>query len=320
MTPNVPKLLENLDSLENSKSLTIGYIAKHDSGGNDDEGAITHALEQLGHTVHRLRESKGRAVHKLPPLDLVLFHKWDETDVMRTIRYPKVFWYFDLVDWPDPSLSSRNSTRINWMKKIMDVADLGFCTDGDWVDKKNSNRLIYLPQGADERVAGYGTPPDPGDELPPPILFTGIRAGGGRDRVSFVDEMTVNYRQAFNHVSSGVYREELRDLIARSKIVLAPKSPVSDRYWSNRVYNALGFGAFMLHPYSYGLSQQYKDGQEIIFYHSMLELHNHLKFYISADEERQRIADNAIVRTLQEHTYRHRCYYLVEACIRRFGL
>jgi hypothetical protein len=304
-------------------ALKIVYIANHNSGGNCDEEAVAHALEQLGHEVVRVLEHRGSSVTQAVGVDLFLFHKWYDLVTLGKLRgvAPRAFWYWDLVDFPDLSLKRRNDTRKFWMNKICTYADFGFCTDGDWVDAYNARQrergpgglkeLHWLPQGADERVLGRGTESMEEEAPLPPILFTGIR-NGGRTRADFVDMMQVNYRQSFNHVSRGVHGRELADLIARSKIVVAPDGPVTGRYWSNRIYLMLGFGAFLLHPYCAGLANHYYTGdKELVFYRDRTELKDKIAYYLDRGEERRAIADAGLERTLREHTYRHRLEQLL---------
>lgn len=286
--------------------MKISYLAKHDSGGNDDEGAISNALEVLGHSVDRLRETKGHNAHKLEG-DLLLFHKWFDPASLNKVSLPRVFWYFDLVDYPDPTLSRRNMTRKQWMGFTTPLIDIGFCTDGDWVAKDDSSKLTHLFQGADQRYIGLGT--DKGDG--PDILFTGIYKNAGVGRGSFVAEMQQRYGDKFQQVT-GVHQRALADLLASSKIVVAPDHPITERYWSNRVYLTLGFGGFLLHPYSPLLAQHYKDGEEIVFYHSRQDLHDKINHFLFRKEERDAIRQAAFERTKAQHTYVHRCRDLIE--------
>lgn len=293
--------------------MRIGYVGKHeDTNSNDEEGAIYHALQQLGHRVDRLRESRGRNAWKIR-CDMLLFHKWHDVVTLKKCGAPKVFWYFDLVEFKDRTMRERSQSRGAWMKAIIPRVDLGFCTDGDWVKKDQTGKLVWLPQGADQRVAGRGAPLGEDEEAPPPILFTGTRYGG-RERESWVNEMSINYRTAFNHVTGGVHGDALKNLIAKSSIVVAPDAPITHHYWSNRVYLMLGYGAFLLHPYCIDLASQYTHGQEIVFYKNRADLHDKIKRYYNDAEERRRISDNALSRTLREHTYINRCREL----IRRF--
>lgn len=300
--------------------MRIVYVANHKQhNSNDDEGAITYALQQLGHEVIPVMEKTGKKCLKLKP-DFFLFHKWSDFEAISRIQIPKVFWYFDLVDWPgDESLRSRCNARIGWMKITLSMVDLGFCTDGDWVRSAtirsdtvglNAHKLIWLPQGADERVAG--TTPNGSEQSRVPILFTGIGHRGGVERINFVHEMREKYGDKFTHIPSGVYGASLRDLIARTDIVVCPDSPITDHYWSNRVYMAAGFGAFLLHPYTEGLEQHYTQGTDLDYYRSREELHRLIRFYNTYPSARVSIARQAQERTLREHTYRHRCAQLIE--------
>lgn len=292
--------------------MIINYIGRHRQNNSDDEGAIEYALQQLGHTVNCVQEL-GQNRHTLPTLptpDLVLFNHWPDchllADVWRGV--PKVFWYFDLVDWPgDPTLVRRCEQRREWVGKATELCTHGFMTDGDWVAKDTTGKLHWLPQGADERIVG-AFPYTEGSHFD--ILFTGIAQGGGTQRESFVADLKVNHG-GINHVVKGVYREQLRRLIGSSKIVVAPDSPVSDRYWSNRVYNTLGFGGFMLHPYCKGLAGQYEDGCEVVYYDNRKHLHGLIRWYLEDEGARRRIARQALERTRAQHTYRRRCELLM---------
>lgn len=294
-------------------TVRIVYVARHDQrDSNDDEGAITHALTMLGHDVQRIQERSSGKATRIPSADLLLFHKCSDVDMLRRFqgKCPRVFWYFDLVDWRDSTLSNRCRERIDWMQRITPEVDLGFCTDGDWVARDRSGKLYWLPQGADERVVGHGHSSQPSSL---PILFTGIRAGGGRQRISWVDEVASRYPQQFHHVLRGCHGRELAEIIAGKAIVLAPDSPVMHKYWSNRVYMMLGFGACLIHPRCGGLLEHYLGGEEILYYtdrDSMYALIDHYLDPASA-AERQRISEAGLQRTLREHLYRHRCQQLL---------
>jgi len=330
--------------------MRIVYIANHDqSNSNDDEGAITHALVQLGHDVQRLGEAKGHKARRIEGADLYLFHKWQDYNTVQSLRgiAPRVFWYFDLVDFPDPTIRGRCDQRIAWMKNMLPHVELGFCTDGDWVDYVNATeegacpkcfgteknpdddynpcaycqatgvvpdpsngKLVWLTQGVDERVTGPGVA-YPTERIPGSILFTGIRAGG-RTRESFVSEMRWAYGDKFTHVQRGVHGRDMAELISRHDVVVAPDGPVTDNYWSNRVYNMLGFAAFLFHPRCARLQEQYEDGTDLVMYGSRMELHSKMVDYLGNPKKRADIAWAGYQRTMREHTYRHRCERLIE--------
>ena len=292
--------------------MRILYVAKHDSGGNDDEGAITHALRVLGHEVECIQETHGYKACDMRG-DLLLFHKWDDVQSLRRVQCKKVFYYFDLVDYMDSAIVARNAQRIAWMGRIMPFVDRGFCTDGDWA-ARHPDKLTWLAQGADERIVGRST-----QTLftTSPILFTGISRNGGHGRREFVELMKKTYEKDFAHYETGLYREELAKEIHNTKIVVAPNAPVTNRYWSNRVYNALGFGAFMLHPRCRRLESHYEHSIEIVYYDSLEELVDLLiPWYVVKPHIRRRIAEAGLKRTQSEHLYRHRMTTLLEiACV-----
>lgn len=309
--------------------MRIVYVGKHDqANSNDDEGAITHALQALGHDVQRVRESNGGKAYTVEG-DFLLFHKWDDMMGLNRVRIPKVFWYFDLVNYPDPTIEGRNRTRRDWMARIVPRVELGFCTDGDWAAADGSGKLVWLTQGADERVMGYGATKvhgpdhvsggDGAEDEGAALLFTGTRRGGV-GRMSWVDEMAVTYGRGFLHVPSGIHGREMADLIATCSMVLAPDSPVTDYYWSNRVYNVLGFGGFLLHPYAKALGAQYRNGRDLVFYQTRSELHELIRTYVKDPDGRRRISNSGLHWTRQHHTYRNRCATLIETVRNRLGI
>lgn len=300
--------------------MRILFVARHGQLNNDDEGSVSHALTKLGHSVTCLGEHEG---HRAPGLsdrhDLLLFFKWDDVCSLRLVRCPRVFWYFDLVSYPDLTLERRNAARTAWMARTIPNVDLGFCTDGDWVRRDSTGKLVQLLQGADERAVGRGaaTVTAKGDTAD--ILFTGICAGGGVGRTSFVNDMTNRWWHRFHHVSTGAFGKRLADLIASTKVVVAPDAPLTPRYTSNRIFLALGMEGFLLHPSCQALAGHYTPGEHYVAYHSREELHRLIGHYLGDREARERIAAAGLKRTLEANLYRHRCERLI-AIIRERGI
>lgn len=285
--------------------MRILYIARHNQKNSaDDEGAIKHALEVLGHSVLCVGEDSPPYVNS-STFDFAIFHKWDNVTALQHLQCPRVFWYFDLVDWPhDPTLRARCQQRMDWMARITPHVSLGFCTDGDWVSRDKSGKLVWLMQGADERVVGKERTvmvPDP-----PSILFTGISRGGGQRRMNFVLEMRSRWGNRFIQIERGLYGRRLAHHIAAVGIVVAPDSPVSGNYWSNRVYTTLGYGGFLLHPHSNGLRAHYTNYEHLTYYHDMAELHRHIDTYSKVPTTRLEISEAALQHTMNYHLYRHR--------------
>jgi hypothetical protein len=313
--------------------MRIVYIAKHDSGGNDDEGAISHALAKLGHRVIKIQEREFCLRYKqdevptsIPAGDFILFHGLPHPDLLSKVRSPKVCWYFDLIEYPnDPSLATRLARRQQWIKSVEDVADLVFLTDGDWVNKRvkeGSKKVVVLRQGADERMVGIGdarvaqssTP-----EMRTKILFTGLRSGGDK-RDDWVSYMHQTYGALFKHIPFGMHGVGLRNLIAAHCVIVAPDHPATDNYWSNRVYLTLGFGGCLIHPHCLDLGKDYEHDKHIIYYNDRSVMYSQVWYALQHPDYAKEIGRAALEHTKEHHTYRHRCQSMLNAIKERFNV
>lgn len=292
--------------------MKILYVANHDqTDGNDDEGAITHALVALGHDVQRVQEKNGHKSSRVGPVDLLLFHKWADWASIGTVDAKvKAFWYFDLVDHPDPSLAKRCLTRRTWMEQAIPLVDVGFCTDGDWVASHGGDgggKYVLLRQGADERVTGLG---ETGscehcgkESRPTDILFAGAVDKCGSGRVSFHRWLLERWPGRVKWIERGIYREAMRSEVARTKVVVCPDSPVTDHYWSNRLYVMAGFGATLLHPDV----PEHLPG--VIFYKDRNEMANMVDVILRNPAVRSR--QSRLDQISWVPTYRDRCRRLI---------
>lgn len=283
--------------------MKIVYVAKHYQNDNDDEGSVADALASFGHEVIRIQEDQGSQALAHQDADFLLFHKWDDVGVLEQLKMPAVFWYFDLVEFDETPF--RSSNRVMWMQKILPYVKLGFCTDGDFV-AKNSHKLKVLRQGADQRLRTQVSF-SPGGQG---ILFAGSR-NGGKTRQSFVDQMQRRYAGDFTWLRTGkgaLHGPRLIKCIDKHAIVVAPDSPVTGRYWSNRVYVMLGFGAFLLHPHCAHLRDEYRDGEDIIYYNTREDLHAKIEHWRhhGNDQKRFIIQANAFQKTHEFFTYQRR--------------
>ena len=311
-----------------NESMRILYIANHGCGHNDDEGSIKFALESLGHKVKTVHEKHAHTAESLS-FDFALYHKLDNPELIAKLKKtgPIVFWYFDLVNTllrgREPKIERRNQSRIEWMAAMRKVASLGFCTDGDWVVESprrlDSCDLIQLSQGFDERLL---MPADHPDRIKPKqfdIYFPGTIKNCGTARENWLRDMERNYGKRFRW-SVEAFREDCRHEVDQCHIAIAPPFPITDRYYSNRVYNLCGYGAPVMHPYSAALTREYEPGKEIMLYQDQSEMHAGIDTMLSQPEYFQHIGQNAQLRTMKDHTYRHRCERLIETVKDRFDI
>jgi glycosyl transferase family 1 len=286
--------------------MDVIYLARHGQSNADDEGSIAYALDQLGHSVECVQENSVSTRWNRLHGDLLLFHHCRNLTALERIKVPKVVWCFDLISFPDVTLQRRCHQRISWIQQVTRLADIGFMTDGDWVVRDTSGKLVWLPQGTDGRVVGIGDT----QQRTIPLLFTGGEQGGER-RQSCINEIRERYGTRFVQ-ANGVYRRNLANLIASTEIVIAPDGPITDTYCSNRVFVTSGFGGFLLHPYCKRLEEYYTDGKEIVFYRSRGELFTKIDYYLANPEMMNPIREGALARTIKEHLYYHRVKRLME--------
>ncbi len=120
------------------------------------------------------------------------------------------------------------------------------------------------------------------------------------------------YGQRFTHVERGVYGRQLADLVAMSKVVVCPDSPVTDRYWSNRVYVLGGYGAYLLHPDVPNLMlpivEYERDTLTQAIDHSL------------QSKDRQYRQERILYHTKTNHLYRHRCEELLRIVKERLNV
>lgn len=299
--------------------MRILYTAKN-KGQNDNEGAIKHALQMLGHDVFFVEESELSANwHRLKfahQPDLLLFQNWKRPPDISDVAYPKVFWYMDRIDYgDDPILADWTRARKQWMQYILPRVNLGFCTDGDWVARDTTDKLIHLMQGADERFAKPPTRPGNGT----PLLFCGTVYGRGEGRASFVRELKDTYGPDFHH-KKNLFGHRLINAVHSAQIVLAPDGPISDRYTSNRAVITCSFGGFLLHPACAIMESMYEDGKEVVFYRSRRDLHEKIRYYLNRPEERWAIQQAGYQRTIREHLYRHKLQIILKHVEQRCGV
>lgn len=290
--------------------MRILYVCKAGVEGQDDEGAIEHALQVLGHRVDRYDE-RGSFVPV--DADLMLFHKLPEgsewfamLDVVRQ-HMPVACWFFDRVRDQDPDMVGRTMQRVDWMTAVMPHLTHLFCTDGDWVHEVNTRPLgtkppaYWVRQGADERwwdYVVYATA-----RRPCKVLLT--CNGSGSQRQQFVRWCKKQWTSGLYYQSRGLYRHSLVLACRHASTTLAPPTPVSGRYCSNRAYTVMAAGGLLLHPHTSSLANHYPAGGPQ-FYQDLEELPDAVEYWHNNPGKRADVTQHAREQTWQSHLYRHR--------------
>ncbi len=73
-----------------------------------------------------------------------------------------------------------------------------------------------------------------------------------------------------------------------------------------RPFELAGCGAFAISGWSEDIGKFYKENEEMVFYRTVGELIEKVRYYMDHEEERQKIARAGYERTMREHTYEKR--------------
>lgn len=283
------------------------------------ENYITHGLEQLGYEVLRAQENLiknskvvlGAALqHKV---EFVIFSKGhfpgseECIGLLRQNGVISVGWIFDLF-FEVPLFFGRRQLTNNSFR-----ADICCMTDGGHQDKWKEFNVNHrlLRQGIHRPDAHYGKH-HPGHQ---PITFFGTYSYP--ERIKLIDSLRHVYGEKFRHYGRGgnmreIRGEALNDAIASTVIVVGDSMP-SKNYWSNRIYEMLGRGAFLLHPYVEGLETEFVDGMHYVSYKfgDFEDLEKKIDYYLSHPDEREKIKTAGHELVKSKYTYTDRCRQLI---------
>lgn len=115
----------------------------------------------------------------------------------------------------------------------------------------------------------------------------------------------------YGHPQRVMRNQDLNDLYASAKVVVGDSVCIGFNhtyYWSDRVYETIGRGGFLIHPWIKGLEEEFQDGKTIAFYEygNFEQLRKLIDYYVAHDDERERIR-RAGHEFVKEHaTYHNR--------------
>jgi len=277
---------------------------------------ILKALESCGVEVVRVQE---KGIEILPIIkksnpDYFLYSKANNIrDFAKALDYCNnnnilsVCWLYDLY-WGTPrELEAKEHNRFN--------ADLVITTDGGHDDlwKKYGRNHIVLRQGVYSKESKLGKPNK--DKYPEDIVFVGhnIKWFPNREKIMNFLEKTYGDRFAWRGKENEVRGQELNNLFASVKIVIGD-SVFSSNYWSNRIYETLGRGGFLIHPRITGLDKEFSYYKHFIPYDAgnKKQLKEIIDYYLSHDKEREQIKLAGHKYCADNYTYKIRVKQLIK--------
>jgi hypothetical protein len=289
----------------------------------------TKTLESMGHQVVRMQESEATAediFNNAINSDLFVWvhtHGWDTPgrltmqDMLIELKkhnVPSMTYHLDL--W-----LGLNRQRDLLRKPVYQFIDHFFTVDNkmaDWFNTRTSVKGHYLPAGVYDKECVY-TPAIPKEE----IIFVGSKTYHAEwpYRPKLINFLSQTYGARFNLYGKeglGVVRgQELNNLYASTKIVvgdtLCPNFDYPD-YWSDRIYETLGRGGFLIHPYIPGLEKEFEDKKHVVFYeyNNLDQLNQLIEYYLEHEEEREEIRRSGHDMVKNNYTYKNRWQHILK--------
>jgi len=281
------------------------------------------SLKSLGHEVVKLQESEATSeniLSKAKDSDLFVWvhtHGWNTPgrmpmsevlDKLHALDVPTITYHLDL--WM--GLERQKDLQQN---PIYQNIGHFYTVDkkmSEWFNKNTSVKGHYLPAGVFGAECYYRPA-----RLKHDLVFVGSKKYHKEwtYRPKLINWLGENYGNDFKHFGGDgikpVRGKELNNLYASSKVVvgdsLCPNFSYP-HYWSDRVYETMGRGGFIIHPYVKGMEDEFVDGEHLVFYQykDFKDLKEKIDFYLNNDKEREkiRVAGHELVK--DNYSYKNR--------------
>jgi hypothetical protein len=292
----------------------------------DEEGKAL-SLEKQGYEVLRFDEDTFGASQDLNNQDIL-------------IRSNPDFVFYAKLRIPNQDRFMSNLKR-NCIKTVCWVPDLYFGTprekeakqrfpmfQADYVfSPDGGNQHLFLESGINHYPLKDGIFLDnclteeevKGSEKSVDILFVGSLDMNyhGQNRYKLLHFLQKTYGDKFLWVgrnNSDEYREHrLTELIKSAKVVIGD-CVESKNVWSNRLYETIGRGGLIIHPYVEGIEEHYKNGQHFVTFerNNFNDLKQKIDYFLDNPKDREEIILNGTKHTRENHTLDNRASYIIE--------
>lgn len=281
------------------------------------------SLKELGHIVVQLQEPSTPAdqiIAEATKSDMFVWvhtHGWNTPGMrtaLRTIKaggVPVVAYHLDLY------LGLRRWKMYESDPYMRDI-DHFFTVDrlmADWLNANTEVRGHYLPAAVFGPECYLAEPTSPhGND----VIFVGSKGYHPEwpYRPQLIDWLRATYGPRFTHIGgdgdTGTIRgDELNRLYASSKVAVGDTLCLNfdyPDYWSDRVYETLGRGGFLIHPRVPGMDREFADYKHLAFYTygHFDQLKSEIDFWLASDDDREQVRSDGYTHVKGEHTYAHR--------------
>lgn len=322
--------------------MTIGYVGNF-TQPHCTEVHLAATLESLGHEVLRLQEDQ---IKPDTLTGMIANNEWglflytrtwgnlvtlDHLAQLRERQIPSVSYHLDLY----VGLSRKWLHEGKPLEEVLQSdpfwrTDFVFTPDGDpksqAIFEANGVKHYYMKPGVFEPECDLANKSDNNYD----VLFVG---GGDREGSRDIyGHPEWNYRNQlitwlydtfgkrftkFGHPQKTIRNRELNQLYIDAKVTVGDSvctfwddGSRHTYYWSDRVYETLGRGGFLIHPYIKGLEEEFTDGQHLVYYEygNFDQLEGLINYYLSDDhaQEREqiRLAGHEFVKNHATYTHR----------------
>lgn len=290
------------------------------------------SLEALGHTVIAMQEGVAttaeiQSVCANEPVDMLVWvhtHGWN-TPETNGITVPMLF--MDLRERGIETLTYHldlwfGIERQKDLEQDPFYKSIGhfFTVDklmADWFNDNTQVQGHYIHAGVFDQECYMA------DKLDQPYpnlntIFVGSR-GYHHEwpyRPQLIDWLKETYGENFTHVGGDgmiptTRGAALNQLYANSKVAIGDSLCINFEYpyyWSDRVYETLGRGGFLIHPYIEGMETDFEDGKHLVFYKfgDFDDLKKKIDYYLENETERELIRNQGHQHVKTNHTYKNR--------------
>lgn len=281
-------------------------------------------LEILGHEVTRLQEGAAQAVdiakasHRCDLFVWVHTHGWTTPgidkvlDMLRESGIPTMTYHLDL--WMGLRRQRDMRSSPYW------DLDHFFTVDrlmADWLNENTPVRGHYLPAavfGPEAYISEVDNPHPYAND----VIFVGQKNYHPEwpYRPQLINWLETNYGPRFTRIAhdtpAGTTRgHDLNWLYASSKVVVGDSLCLGfdyPDYWSDRVYETVGRGGFLIHPYVNGMERHFTDCSHLWFYQygDFEELGSYIDQHLADPDGRNEVRQLGQAHVLANHTYTQR--------------
>lgn len=290
-----------------------------------------NTLADMGHDVVRMQETDATAddvLEQAMQSDMFVWvhtHGWHTRGSMSTtlkalkrMGIPSVTYHLDL--WLGLRREQDIRTDPYWDIEHFFTVDKLMA---DWLNTETAVKGHYLQAGVYNRECEML---EPKAVIPLDVTFVGSKRyhAEWQYRPQLVQWLQDTYGDRFWHYGNDgmkiIRGRELNEVYAESKVVIGDSLCIDFKYpsyWSDRVYETLGRGGFMIHPYIQGMEQHFEDRKHLIFYDfgNWQQLKSLIDYYLTHPEEREAIRKAGFEHVRANHTYRNRWEHIIkEVC------